>query len=183
VSDDVRVYRYREKPLVFVVRWITFALAATFVVPMEILLIGAALKEFSVAYLLLFAIGLYPLLFLSRGFERFLKMPRLEITSKSIRYVRFGYTLEAEWSDIERVAIIRQTRQYTLFFYTGPGSLSANVGRGLVANKYTIKRPKWLTYEYVDYQGIPIEPMFSRNIYDGELGNDIRRHAPHIFEA
>lgn len=106
----------------------------------------------------------------------FLKLPRLELSSKSIRYVTFGYALEAAWNDVERI------EQVTKAYQGEPKKM----GHRLVARKFALTSSFWARLlkplGYMNSKGIALEPYFTSDIYHDELGDDIKRHAPHVFE-
>lgn len=116
----------------------------------------------------------------------FLKLPRLELTSRSIKYLTFRYSLEAAWEDIERIEMFTRTeiRPKTQSFKRE--RVTVNTGRGLVASKYNFQLTKWgrliQNYWYPKYQGIPIEPYFASNIYLGDLRSDMKQSIPRVFE-
>lgn len=119
----------------------------------------------------------------------FLRLPRLELTSRSIKYFTFTYSLEAAWEDIERIemftlATIRYRRRFLRWDNWERGTV--DIGRGLVASKYSFHLSKWgrlfERFGSPNYQGIPIERLFTSNIYLGDLRNDMKQYIPHVFE-
>lgn len=92
----------------------------------------------------------------------------LIISSEGIEYRQVGYRIYAEWKDIE---------------YIGSVPAKVKVGEGLVLRQSCIQANKWL-----GWLAIPVTQSFRRYIplsiekwRDGEIGQDLQRHAPHLF--
>lgn len=119
----------------------------------------------------------------------FLKLPRLELTSCSIKYLTFSYSLEVAWENVEQIKMFTRTQvHYERSFlpWNGWSRVTVNIGRGLVASKYSLHVTQWgrlfEMFGYPTYQGIQIERAFASNIYIGELAMDMKQYIPHVFE-
>lgn len=195
MAEEVRVYRSTGLlRAIFVTVFLLGAIPLLAAV-IEALLPGLAASKrgYMAAEMLRLILPVIPvflvLLIVSIWVSVFLKLPRLELTSHSIRYLTFRYSLEAAWEDVERIEMFTRKEIYApaqSFKSFKWKRITVDVGRGLVASKYRFQLTKWgrliENYWYPKYQGIQIEPYFARNIYLGDLRNDMKQHIPHVFE-
>ena len=126
--------------------------------------------------------------FVSLGFYFFcwliIKVPRLEITDEGLRFVGLGYDLYTPWSGVERL----DTWNAGLWIWKTRGLVSSNLAFDLAwwAKPFYplggfLRRFSTVSTAPVT-TGIPIEPLFAKTLSESELGDELRRYVPRIFD-
>ena len=93
---------------------------------------------------------------------------RLVISPEGIEYYQVGYSVKTTWSNVARVGEIPAGRI---------------MAEGLILHEPALFVDNWLSgVKYIQTRGklIPLS-LFKRDWLDSNLGQDIRKYAPHLF--
>lgn len=94
---------------------------------------------------------------------------RITLSDSDIQYHRPGLTFNAKWKDIEGI---------------GKNLLIPILYEGLLIDPDQIRMSEWWLGSYANWSRKAFIPLscFSNNWRDSELGQQIKQHAPHLFE-
>jgi hypothetical protein len=93
---------------------------------------------------------------------------RLVISPEGVEYYQVGYSVKTAWNNVARVGEIPAGRIMT---------------EGLILYEPALFVDNWLSgVKYIQTRGklIPLS-LFKRDWLDSELGQDIKKYAPHLF--
>ncbi len=93
---------------------------------------------------------------------------RLVTSPEGIEYYQVGYSVRTTWDNLAQIGAIPAGRIMV---------------EGLILREPALFVDKWLAgVKYIQTRGqlIPLS-LFKRNWLDSELGEDIRKYAPHLF--
>jgi hypothetical protein len=98
-----------------------------------------------------------------------IRSERIILSDKVIQYRRLGLAFNAKWEDIEGV---------------GKNFLIPVIYEGLLIDPERIRMSEWWLGSYANWIRKAFIPLscFANNWRDSDLGQQIKQHAPHLFE-